>query len=48
MNVFDPMVVLKAFGGSLGVILGALGDFLEALWVLLGAFGGHQVVLQLL
>ena len=32
-NVFDPMMVFKTFGGSLGHILGALGGLLGALRV---------------
>ena len=28
----DPKMVLKAFGGSLGLLLGALGGLLAALW----------------
>ena len=33
-------MLLMVFGGSLGLILGALGAFLGALLVLLRAFGG--------
>ena len=31
-NVFDPKMVLIAFWGSLGLLLGALGGILGALW----------------
>ena len=31
-NDLDPKLVLKAFGGSLGLLLGALGGLLAALW----------------
>ena len=32
INVFDPKMVLRAFGGSLGLLLGALGGILGAAW----------------
>ena len=31
-DVFDPMMVLEAFWGSLGLLLGALAGLLEAFW----------------
>ena len=40
ITVSDLKMLLMVFGGSLGVILGALGAFLGSLLVLLRTLGG--------
>ena len=40
IKVFDLKMFLMVFGGSLGLVLGALGGFLGALLVPLRALGG--------
>ena len=51
INVFDLKVVLRAFWGSLGLLLGALEGFLGALGGLggsLGAPGGSPTTLKMI
>ena len=48
IGVFDPKMVLRAPGGSLGLVLGALGGFLGTLLVVLGASWELQVATKLL
>ena len=45
--MFDPKMVLKAFWGSLGLLLGTLGGLLGGSWELFGASRSTKEGLQI-